>query len=149
MATETFSNIVRLNGRFIRSARIDMDLTGSPPLEGYILQASTKKSLFAITTSISEGGQCAFTWSGPYGVGKSSTALLLGNLVAGTKKGKLLARKIAGPCLSQAFEKAFDPSLGTWSVLPVTGSRKSIRDTLAEKMAERYNWTRAKQRRIS
>ena len=149
MASETLSNIVRLNGRFVRSARIDMDLTGIPPLEGYVLQASTEKSLYAIATSISEGGQCAFTWTGPYGGGKSSTALLLGNLVAGSKEGKSLAHKIAGPHLRKVVEKAFDPSLGDWTVIPVTGSRASLRHAIVEKITERYEWTRTKQSRIA
>lgn len=121
-----------------------MDLTGTPPLEGYVLQASTEKSLLAMAASISEGAQCAFTWTGPYGGGKSSTALLLGNLVAGSKEGRSLARKIAGPKLSKAIDKAFDPSLGDWSVIPVTGSRVSLRQAIAEKIAERYKWTHAK-----
>lgn len=144
MANKVLSDIVRLNGRFIRSARIDMDLTGTPPLEGYVLQASTEKSLLAMAASISDGGQCAFTWTGPYGGGKSSTALLLGNLIAGSKEGRSLARKIAGPSLSKAISKAFDPSLGNWTVIPVTGSRVSLRQAIAAKLAERFEWTPAK-----
>lgn len=149
MARETLSDKVRLNGRFVRSARIDMDLTGTPPLQGYVLQASTEKSLLAMAASLSEGAQSAFTWTGPYGGGKSSTALLLGNLVAGSKEGKSLARKIAGPKLSKAIEKAFDPGLGGWSVIPVTGSRVNLRQAIAEKMAERYGWSRTKKDRAT
>ena len=126
-----------------------MDLTGTPPLQGYVLQASTEKSLLAMAASLSEGAQSAFTWTGPYGGGKSSTALLLGNLVAGSKEGKSLARKIAGPKLSKAIEKAFDPGLGGWSVIPVTGSRVNLRQAIAEKMAERYGWTRTKKDRAT
>lgn len=140
MAEATLSKIVGLNGRFVRSARIDMDLTGTPSLEDYVLQASTEKSLLAMATSISEGGQCAFTWTGPYGGGKSSAALLLGNLVAGSKEGKSLALNIAGPSLGQAIEKAFDPNLGDWTVIPITGSRVSLRHAIAGKIAERYEW---------
>ncbi len=149
MAAKTLSDTVRLNGRFVRSARIDMDLTGTPPLEGYVLQASTEKSLLAMTASISEGGQCAFTWTGAYGGGKSSAALLLGNLVAGSKEGTLLARKIAGPKLTRAVKKAFDASLGDWMVIPVTGSRGSLRRAVAAKVAERYKWTSSKLERVS
>lgn len=149
MAPETLSDKVKLNGRFVRSARIDMDLTGTPPLQGYVLQASTEKSLLAMAASLSEGTQSAFTWTGPYGGGKSSTALLLGNLVAGSKEGKALARKIAGPKLSKAIAKAFDPNLGDWTVIPVTGSRVSLRQAIAEKIAERYRWTRAKKERAT
>ena len=149
MATNTLSKVVTLKGRFIRSARIDMDLTGTPPLEGYVLQASTEKSLLAMAASISDGGQCAFTWTGPYGGGKSSTALLLGNLVAGSKDGKTRARKIAGRNLRDAVERAFDPKLGAWKVIPVTGNRTSLRSAIAEKIAECYELSRTKQEQIS
>ena len=149
MATKVLSDIVRLNGRFVRSARIDMDLTGTPPLEGYVLQASTERSLRAMAASISDGGQCAFTWTGPYGGGKSSTALLLGNLIAGSKEGRSLALKIAGPNLSKAIDRAFDPSLGDWTVIPVTGSRVSVRQAVAAKIAERFEWTPVKRERAA
>ena len=149
MATKVLSDIVKLNGRFVRSARIDTDLTGTPPLEGYVLQASTEKSLIAMAASISVGGQCAFTWTGPYGGGKSSTALLLGNLIAGSKEGRLLARKIAGPKLSKAIDRAFDSSLGDWTVIPVTGSRVSVRQAVAAKIADRFEWTPAKRERAT
>ncbi|NVK44715.1 MAG: ATP-binding protein [Rhodobacteraceae bacterium] len=145
MVNSVLSDIVRLNGRFLRSARIDMDLTGTPPLEGYVLQASTEKSLLAMAASISDGGQCAFTWTGPYGGGKSSTALLLGNLVAGSTEGQALARKIAGPNLSKAAAKAFDRAVGKWTVIPVTGSRVSLRQAVSTKIAERFAWSQSKQ----
>ena len=141
MVDGTLADIVNLSGRFIRSARIDMDLSGTPPLEGYVLQASTEKSLTAMASAITAGSQNAFTWTGPYGGGKSSTALLLGNLVAGTKDGKKLARKIAGPALSEAIDNAFSPDRGPWSVIPVTGSRSSLRTAVSNTLAVGLGWS--------
>ena len=141
MVDETLADIVHLSGRFIRSARIDMDLSGTPPLEGYVLQASTEKSLAAMATAIAAGSQNAFTWTGPYGGGKSSTALLLGNLVAGTKDGKKLARKIAGRNLSKAIDGAFSLARGPWIVIPVTGSRSSLRSAVSKTLAVGFGWS--------
>ena len=140
MADNTLADIVHLSGRFIRSARIDMDLSGTPPLEGYVLQASTEKSLSAMASAITAGSQNAFTWTGPYGGGKSSTALLIGNLVAGSEDGKSLACKIAGPTLSDAIGKAFSSDRGPWTVIPVTGSRSSLCVAVASSLAEGLGW---------
>ena len=73
----TLADIVTVERRFARSARLDADLGGTPPLTGYVLQGSVQKSLLAMMAGIAEGGQTAFTWTGPYGGGKSSAALLL------------------------------------------------------------------------
>ncbi|RUV92681.1 hypothetical protein [Mesorhizobium sp. M1A.F.Ca.IN.020.04.1.1] len=85
------ADIVKVERRFALSARIDTDLNGTPPLTGYVLQASVRKSLMAMLTGIAEGSQYAFTWTGPYGGGKSCAALLVANLVAGNKKQRALA----------------------------------------------------------
>ncbi len=58
----TLSEIVRVERRFALSARLDSDLTGTPPLTGYVLQASVRKSLEAMAAGIADGGQYAFTW---------------------------------------------------------------------------------------
>ena len=39
------AEIVMVERRFALSARVDTDLNGTPPLTGYVLQASVRKSL--------------------------------------------------------------------------------------------------------
>jgi hypothetical protein len=135
------SDIVCIDRRFARSARIDADLNGTPPLVGYVLQASVAKCLNALAVSQSEHLQGAFTWTGPYGGGKSSAALLVANLVAGKKANRTIARRIAGKELTAAYSKAFPDDSGAWKVMAVTGSRASLRETVTNAAAITFAWT--------
>lgn len=135
------SGVVGIDRRFARSARIDADLNGTPPLVGYVLQASVAKSLLSLAISQSEHRQGAFTWTGPYGGGKSSAALLVANLVAGQKENRTIARRIAGKKLTAAYAKAFPEDNGPWKVVAVTGSRVALRETVANAAATTFAWS--------
>jgi hypothetical protein len=136
-------DLVRVDGRFQRSARIDADLKGFPPLEGYVLQASVRKALADMAGILADSGQKAFTWTGPYGGGKSSAALLVGTLVAGDRKTRTFARDLVGPELLKDFDRAFPEANGGWSVVAVTGRRVSLRGEIAAAAAEALRWSRA------
>jgi hypothetical protein len=135
------SDVVGIDRRFARSARIDADLNGTPPLVGYVLQASVAKALTAMAQSQSEHRQGAFTWTGPYGGGKSSAALLVANLVAGQKENRSIAKRIAGKELTSAYGKAFPEDNGPWKVVAVTGSRIGLREVVAQAAAATFAWT--------
>jgi hypothetical protein len=135
------SDIIEIDRRFARSARIDADLNGTPPLVGYVLQASVAKALMALALSQSEHRQGAFTWTGPYGGGKSSAALLVANLIAGQKKNRAFAKQIAGKELTAAYAKAFPETDGPWKVIAVTGSRVALRETVTNAAANTFGWT--------
>ena len=130
-----------INRRFARSARIDADLKGTPPLIGYVLQASVAKALTTLAAAQIESRQGAFTWTGPYGGGKSSAALLVANLVAGADENRKIARGIAGKALSTAYGKAFPADRGRWDVVAVTGSRIRLRDAIVEAAAVAFGWS--------
>lgn len=131
---------VAIDRRFARSARLDADLNGTPPLVGYVLQATVRKALTQLAESQIESQQCAFTWTGPYGGGKSSAALLLANLVAGPKANRKIAREIAGEALSELYAKAFPKRGGDWKVVAVTGRRVRLREAIAEAAASSFGW---------
>lgn len=137
------ADIVKVERRFALSARIDTDLNGTPPLTGYVLQASVRKSLVAMLTGIADGSQFAFTWTGPYGGGKSCAALLVANLVAGNKKQRALAEGIVGPELAEQFSSAFPGRGRSWDVLALTGRRTSLAAALAEAAAGAFEWPQA------
>ena len=135
--------IVDIDRRFARSARLDSDLNGTPPLVGYVLQASVEKSLTTLAANQIDSKQGAFTWTGPYGGGKSSAALLVANLVAGSPQNRSFARKIAGKALSGMYRKAFPEDRGPWAVVAVTGSRIGLREAIAEACAVTFGWSRS------
>lgn len=136
----SLASIVSINRRFARSARVDTDLNGTPPLVGYVLQASVAKALSTLADSQIESQQGAFTWTGPYGGGKSSAALLLANLVAGAPDNRKIARKIVGKPLQQLYAKAFPDRDGHWHVVAVTGGRMSLREAIAEAATATFEW---------
>ena len=58
------SKFVAIDRRFARSARVDADLKGTPPLVGYVMQASVAKALTTLASSQIASKQGAFTWTG-------------------------------------------------------------------------------------
>ncbi len=136
------SEFVEIERRFSRSARIDSDLKGSPPLVGYVLQASTSKALATMANAQIDSAQGAYTWTGPYGGGKSSAALLVGNLVGGCAEARATAREIAGPDVAKLFERAFPEDLGVWTVVAVTGSRASLREVITDACRAALRWSK-------
>lgn len=144
----TLSSVVSIDRRFARSARLDADLNGTPPLVGYVLQATVAKALTQLAESQIESQQGAFTWTGPYGGGKSSAALLLANLVAGPRANQKIARTIAGPALSELYASAFPQLKGEWKVVAVTGGRVRLREAITEAGARTFGWDAETRARI-
>lgn len=135
-----YEGLVSIDRRFARSARIDADLGGTPPLAGYVMQASVEKALSTMASAQAESRQGAFTWTGPYGGGKSSAALLVASLVGGRDDQRRLARDIAGDALSRRFDDAFPAKDGRWTVVAVTGSRVGLRQAIAEACERAMGW---------
>lgn len=127
-----FSDSVRISRRFLRSVRIDDDYGRTDALEGFVLQPSSKLALESLSRHILETQQRAFTWTGPYGGGKSSLALAMLSLVHPNKSVQAQARKVLGiqrgNVVYKTFETAADES---WVALPIVGSRTSITDSIA------------------
>jgi hypothetical protein len=136
---------VALTPHFQRSIRIDTDLNKEDVLNGYVLQPTAKHVLENLASSLVNSKQSAFTWTGPYGGGKSSLALLLSSLVSPNKKLKGQACTILGLDEKAEISKAFE---GKWFFLPVTGSRESIVE-LIYLAAEKFlpNFPKPKRRR--
>lgn len=65
----------KINTRFCRSININQDLGNADILAGFICPASSEIALLNIAENVYATGQAAFTWTGPYGSGKSSLAL--------------------------------------------------------------------------
>lgn len=134
------SKLVSVERRFGLSARLDSDLNGTPPLSGYVMQASVGKALHTMTDALIEADRHAFTWTGPYGGGKSCAALLVASLVAGSAEQKTLAHDIVGPETAEAFSKAFPDRRGGWKAIALTGRRAPLLPDLAEACQIALGW---------
>lgn len=137
----SLKDIVRVERRFALSARLDSDLSGTPPLNGYVLQASVRKALVGMAESLADAEQAAFTWTGPYGGGKSCAALLVASLVAGAAGQRKLAREIVDPEMEAAFSRAFPTDKGPWRVLALTGRRADLAADLAGAAGKLCKWS--------
>lgn len=93
-----FNQCVEINENFKKSTNLQLDHGNLGFLEGYILSPSNQENLERIINSV-HNQQSAFTFTGPYGSGKSSFALFLNELLA--------------PSSSEAYQICFDKITNT------------------------------------
>ena len=130
------SSIVSISRQFLRSVRIDTDLGREDALSGYICQGTARSLLENMSKQIVETNQRAFTWTGPYGGGKSSLALSLCALVSPNSKLRAKARQVLGLSADGLVQRAFSTKSDGWLVVPVVGKRADVRTELSNALAE-------------
>ena len=114
---------VRIARRFLRSVRIDTDLSDSKALEGFVCPQSSAEVLLTMVRHVSETGQGAFTWTGPYGSGKSSLVVALSALLNRKPNLQKQAVKVFGRKLTTAIWDALPTGTKGWRIVPVVGRR--------------------------
>jgi hypothetical protein len=85
---------------------------------------------------ITETRQRAFTWTGPYGGGKSSLALMLCSLVGAQPKVRAKARQLLDIPEGSLVHKAFEAKGDGWLVVPVVGKRADVVQELGAALAK-------------
>jgi hypothetical protein len=120
---------VEINARFRRSVRIDLDLDAPDALDGFYCPPSFANALSSMASHIGSTGQSAFTWTGPFGGGKSSLALVLASLLGGRPKQRALAEAALGEATTAALRTALPTS--KWKVLPLIGDRTPLAELIA------------------
>lgn len=82
---EVISNYFQIQSRYLRSAHIERDFADPAALRGYVLTPHTQESLERLAAGLNPAsGQRAWRITGDYGTGKSSFALVLAHLLAGS-----------------------------------------------------------------
>jgi hypothetical protein len=114
---------VRVASRFQRSVRIDTDYGSQTALDGFRCTWSFARALKTLAENLSQNSQGAYTWTGPYGGGKSALALALCHIVGPRGKIRKAAEEAVGSKLATQLLEAFRPGQKGWRVLPVVGSR--------------------------
>lgn len=131
------SDYVHVARRFQRSIRIDTDLGDAHALEGFVCPQSSAEVLLSMARHIQETGQAAFTWTGPYGSGKSSLVIALGALLNGNAQLRDEAANIVGSVVAQALWEALPPGGRGWRILPVVGRRGDPAVVIGEALVAR------------
>lgn len=127
----TLSDIVKINTRFCRSINLNQDLGDADILSGFICPSSSEMAIQNIAENVSSTGQSAFTWTGPYGSGKSSLALFLSALMGKDSKLRSLAQSIIKEKTKENFYNKISVTNG-WDILPIVGDIKDPSDLIKE-----------------
>lgn len=128
----TLSEHVHISRRFQRSIRIDADLNDPEALTGFICPRSSAEVLVTMASHISQTGQGAFTWTGPYGSGKSSLVIALSGLLHPDHERRKAAAAAVGKETADAVWAGLPPGKNGWVTLPVVGRREAPTKVLGE-----------------
>lgn len=127
---------VSIARRFLRSIRIDTDLGDAAALAGFVCPQSSANVLSSMAQHVSETGQAAFTWTGPYGSGKSSLAVALSALLRGDNDLQKEAASVFGQKLSREVRRALPPGVKGWRVVPVVARRDDPVSVIGEALKD-------------
>jgi len=115
------ADTVKISGRFLRSSRIDID-SENASLDGYVFPSSLKELLLSMAHQQEASGQGAYIWTGPYGSGKSSLALIISKLLSGGEADRKRARASVGDKeFVDRFLKCLPPKSKGWRTLKMVG----------------------------
>lgn len=121
---------VWVDRRFARSARVETDMGRPEAIEGYVLQPSVRQAFTVMAQAVAQRRHGAFSWTGPYGGGKSSTALVLGAALGAAGSARHAVDALLGPETCAQFAAAFHRTRAGWRVVALSGRRAAIADDL-------------------
>jgi hypothetical protein len=129
---------VQIARHYRRSVRIDADIGRVDALDGYVLTDTARDALSIMCRQINGSKDRAFTWTGPYGGGKSSLAVVLASALSADSAVRTRATEILADKVSE-FSDAFPVSSNGWLILPIVGKRGSIAAEVAKGLDKALN----------
>ena len=119
----TLAEKVHVVRRYQRAIRINTDLGDYAALDGFVCPRSSADALETMARHFRDGGQGAFTWTGPYGSGKSSLVVALGAALSGDEELRHRAESTLGRETAARLWDAMPPRKRGWRILPIVGRR--------------------------
>jgi hypothetical protein len=135
MSRDTLVSRIRIAQHYRRSIRLDSDLGRADALDGYVCHGTARTVLENMARQVSGSAQRAFTWTGPFGGGKSSLAVTFASALLKDKALRAKARKRLDSGVLPQFDKAFKVSRG-WAVVSVSGRRSGVVMEIARALNE-------------
>ncbi|WP_422384238.1 ATP-binding protein [Roseibium album] len=119
----SLKNSIKVVRRFQRSIRIDADVGQSDALDGFICPKSSADVLVGMAQHARETLHTAFTWTGPYGSGKSSLVIALSALLGRDETLHRKAVRALGAHVKKEILRAFPREETGCVTVPVVGRR--------------------------
>jgi hypothetical protein len=119
------SDIVQISRQYQRSIRVDADIGRLDALSGYICHATASSVVEGMCKQLTGTNQRCFTWTGPFGGGKSSLAVALASALHPDKNLRAKAREALRLDSKPGFDRAFPVRKG-WLLVPAVGRRGSV-----------------------
>ncbi|MBB4654594.1 hypothetical protein GGR73_001093 [Xanthomonas sp. F14] len=123
--------LVQVASRFQRSVQLESDLGREDALDGYVLHGSGQLALETTARYVGTSQQRAFTWTGPYGGGKSTLALALAQLAGGSPSARKRAKAVLRLDGAGDVARTFG-GRKPWTVIPLVGRRQSLESALSQ-----------------
>ena len=126
------SEVVKVDGRYQRSVNIQLDGSDAEFFKGYKAPKSSEYVLEQTCLQSSQNNQNAFTWTGPYGSGKSSLALALCSMVKGDQSiSSLVASSFSNGFVDNII-KNIAPNSGKRRCINIVGRAENPENVLRE-----------------
>lgn len=123
---------IKIARRFQKSIRIDTDIHDVGALEGFICPPSSRDVLMGMARQLKDAGHGAFTWTGPYGSGKSSLVVALCAALSGQKKTRDAASRVLGDDTFKTLTSVMPPKAQGWHCVAIVGRRARLADIIGE-----------------
>ena len=132
--TQLLADTVAVERRFKRSVRIGRDVEPED-MDGFICTASAAQALRTTIEHVSVHHHGAFTWTGPYGCGKSTLAQVLTAALGRPGRSRDRALAVLPPELGRDLARRLGWRKPGWTVVPVVGRRADASSVIAEALA--------------
>ena len=121
--------------RFQRSIRIDSDYNDLSIVDTFVSSETANKTIIDICDHINNGQQ-AFTWTGAYGSGKSSLALILHGILShkNTQLYKKSVHLINDKCLN-SINKTFR-NFSNKIIVPIVAGKNNLENLILEELSK-------------
>ncbi|WP_170368871.1 ATP-binding protein [Ruegeria arenilitoris] len=130
------SDTVNIGRRFQKSIKIDSDYNDIKALEGFVCPKSSADVLRSVAHHVSDTGHGAFTWTGPYGSGKSSLVVALSALLGGDEELRAKAKIAVGRKTADEVLASLPAASKGWHVIPVVGKRADAASVIGRALDE-------------